>query len=87
MPTYEYACESCGCVFEKFQSIMANPVEKCTKCAGKVRRLISGGSGILFKGSGFYTTDYRGNDYKKKADSETSETKTDGTVTEGCDNE
>ncbi|MBN2188488.1 MAG: hypothetical protein JW699_03460 [Chitinispirillaceae bacterium] len=73
MPTYEYECEKCGYVFEEFQSITAEPLETCRKegCGGKVHRLLSGGGGFLFKGSGFYTTDYRSESYKKTAKSET----------------
>lgn len=57
MPTYDYRCESCG-VFEKFQQITAKPLAKCPTCGKKVRRLIGKGSGIIFRGSGFYATDY-----------------------------
>jgi putative FmdB family regulatory protein len=57
MPTYEYRCEN-GHTFEEFQSIVANPVEICPVCGAKVERLISGGTGLIFKGSGFYITDY-----------------------------
>ena len=70
MPTYDYECNKCKHQFEKFQSIMDKPVSKCPKCGGKPRRLIGGGAGILFKGSGFYQTDYRSEGYKKKAESE-----------------
>jgi len=59
MPTYEYACQHCGHTFELFQKINDKPVEKCPKCAKHVKRLIGSGSGIIFKGSGFYATDYR----------------------------
>ena len=59
MPTYEYECESCGYRFEKFQSITAKPLKKCPKCGKKLKRLIGEGSGIIFKGSGFYATDYK----------------------------
>ena len=59
MPTYEYECRKCGHVFEKFQAITAAPVKTCPKCKGKVARLLSGGAGIIFKGSGFYQTDYK----------------------------
>lgn len=71
MPTYEYKCEACGHAFEQFQSIMAKPTRKCPKCGkAKVRRLISTGGGMIFKGSGFYITDYRSEGYKasEKAD-------------------
>jgi len=59
MPTYEYECTACGHTFELFQNITAQPVSLCPKCKKKVRRLIGGGGGIIFKGSGFYATDYR----------------------------
>jgi putative FmdB family regulatory protein len=59
MPTYEYECAKCGAVFEAFQSMSASPLDKCVKCGDKkVRRLIGAGAGIIFKGSGFYATDY-----------------------------
>jgi len=60
MPTYEYVCEECGYRFERFQSMTEEPVKTCPKCGGKVRRLISTGAGIIFKGPGFYATDYGG---------------------------
>ncbi len=59
MPTYEYECNECGYTFEVFQKISADPVETCPKCGGHVHRLIGGGMGVIFKGSGFYTTDYK----------------------------
>ena len=59
MPTYEYECRKCGHRFEKFQSITAAPVKTCPKCRGRVARLLSGGAGIIFRGSGFYQTDYK----------------------------
>lgn len=59
MPTYDYECRKCGHRFEKFQSITAAPVKTCPKCKGRVARLLSGGAGIIFKGSGFYQTDYK----------------------------
>ena len=65
MPTYEYECEACGEKFEIFQSIKAEPIKKCPKCGKKVRRLIGAGAGVIFKGSGFYATDYRSDSYKK----------------------
>ncbi|RPJ07373.1 MAG: zinc ribbon domain-containing protein [Spirochaetaceae bacterium] len=57
MPTYDYKCTSCGNRFEAFQKISDAPLEKCPKCKKKVKRLISAGLGIIFKGSGFYSTD------------------------------
>jgi putative FmdB family regulatory protein len=59
MPTYEYACTQCGHRFEEFQSIQAAPIRECPACAGRVERLINGGAGLIFKGSGFYLTDYK----------------------------
>jgi putative FmdB family regulatory protein len=66
MPTYDYLCDSCGHGFEKFQSITARPLRKCPKCGKKqLKRLIGMGAGIIFKGSGFYETDYRSESYKE----------------------
>lgn len=74
MPTYEYQCDNCGYKFEEFQKMTDAPLKKCPKCKknGKVHRLISAGAGIIFKGSGFYATDYRSSDYKKRASEEKS---------------
>ncbi len=69
MPTYEYQCQKCKKRHETLQSITAKPLTKCPKCSGRLKRLISSGSGFLFKGGGFYITDYRSksyNDAKKK---------------------
>src|ERR1051325_8645140 len=74
MPTYEYECKDCGSVFDVFQSIKAPALRKahCENCGAMrpVRRLISTGGAVLFKGSGFYQTDYRREHYKKAAESE-----------------
>lgn len=59
MPTYEYECEACGHAFERFQRMKDEPIRNCPECGGSVRRLISTGGGLLFKGPGFYATDYR----------------------------
>lgn len=59
MPTYEYECTNCAYSFEAFQKITDSPLDKCPKCKKKLRRLISSGAGIIFKGSGFYATDYK----------------------------
>jgi putative FmdB family regulatory protein len=59
MPTYEYRCLKCGAEFEHFQKMTDEPLETCPECKGDVRRLISRGGGVLFKGTGFYATDYR----------------------------
>jgi putative FmdB family regulatory protein len=78
MPTYEYACEKCGQNFDAFQSMRDAPFRECPKelCRlprwghGKVKRLLGTGAGIIFKGSGFYTTDYRSSSYKEAAKKE-----------------
>jgi putative FmdB family regulatory protein len=59
MPTYEYECQDCSYTFEEFQRITDKPLDKCPKCGGPARRIISGGAGFIFKGSGFYVTDYK----------------------------
>ena len=70
MPTYEYECTRCGHRFEEFQKITDAPVATCPECQGPVKRLISGGSGLHFKGSGFYITENRSEGYKKQHKSE-----------------
>ena len=86
MPTYDYECKKCGHQFEAIQSIKDEPLKKCLKSEcpdgtgkGNVQRLIGGGGGLLFKGSGFYITDYRSDSYKKsaKADSATPSSSSD----------
>ena len=86
MPTYDYECENCGHQFELFQSITARPTKKCPDCGKmKLHRLIGAGAGIIFKGSGFYQTDYRSdsyneakkNDTKPAADKDTTKKKDD----------
>lgn len=70
MPTYEYVCTSCGNEFEMVQRITEPPRQRCPKCRCKVTRRPGRGAGILFKGSGFYATDYRSSEYKAKAKAE-----------------
>ncbi|MFM8583882.1 MAG: FmdB family zinc ribbon protein [Planctomycetaceae bacterium] len=71
MPTYDYICDACSHVWEEFQSITAEPTKKCPECKKKkARRRIGSGAGILFKGTGFYQTDYRSDSYKKAADAD-----------------
>jgi putative FmdB family regulatory protein len=72
MPTYEYTCGNCGHQFEHFQSITASPLRRCPACGkNKLKRLIGAGAGVIFKGTGFYQTDYRSEGYKKAKESET----------------
>lgn len=85
MPTYDYECSQCGHKWEEFQSITAKPLRKCPECGKlKAKRVIGAGGGIIFKGSGFYQTDYRSSSYKKdaaadsKAQSPSSDSKSSG---------
>jgi putative FmdB family regulatory protein len=81
MPTYDYECDACGHEFELFQSISDPVKKKCPACGKpKLRRLFGTGAAVVFKGSGFYQTDYRSESYKKAADKDkpASETKSDG---------
>ncbi|WP_428389832.1 FmdB family zinc ribbon protein [Mucisphaera sp.] len=76
MPTYEYQCEACEHQFEEFQSITAKPLRKCPSCSKpKLKRLIGTGAGVIFKGSGFYETDYRSEGYQKSAKAESESAK------------
>jgi len=80
MPTYDYECDACGHRFEQFQQISASPLKKCPECKkSKLRRLFGIGAALMFKGSGFYQTDYRSESYKKGAekDKPASESKSD----------
>jgi len=71
MPTYEYKCSGCDKVTEVFQSITAKPIKKCPECGKlKLKRMLGTGAGLIFKGSGFYQTDYRSESYKKAAEGE-----------------
>ncbi len=89
MPTYEYECRKCKQVFEKFQTMTAEPLKYCPKCHGRVKRLLGTGAGFIFKGSGFYVTDYRSSNYRSGAKSDApGATKTDSsekTKTENAD--
>lgn len=72
MPTYDYVCQACGHALELFQSMSEAPKRKCPECGKlKLKRQIGMGAGIVFKGSGFYETDYRSDSYKKSAEAET----------------
>lgn len=70
MPTYEYECRKCRHTFEEFQSMTAEPLRTCPQCGGRIDRLIGTGAGVLFRGSGFYQTDYRSESYRKGASAE-----------------
>ena len=96
MPTYEYQCDACEHRFEEFQSFSEEPLKKCPECKKKkLRRLLGTGAAIIFKGSGFYETDYRSDSYKqgakaeadaskpKEAASKESKTDTSGGTSEG----
>ena len=78
MPTYQYHCPNCGHCFEEFQSITDDPIEICPQCGQKTHRVISGGSGFLFKGSGFYITDNRSKQYQKDAAKDKPSSTSDG---------
>jgi len=78
MPTYDYKCNACGHTFEEFQSMSAPHLKKCPKCGKlKLERLIGTGAALMFKGSGFYITDYRSDSYKKAAEADKSSGKPD----------
>jgi putative FmdB family regulatory protein len=71
MPTYDYVCEACEHTWEEFKPITSKPTKKCPECGKpRARRKIGPGAGIIFKGSGFYQTDYRSDSYKKAADAD-----------------
>jgi putative FmdB family regulatory protein len=93
MPTYDYQCDACGHRFEEFQSITAEALKKCPECSRKkLRRLIGAGVGLIFKGSGFYCTDYRSSSYSKAAAAEngssksSSEGSSNGSAKSGSEN-
>jgi putative FmdB family regulatory protein len=75
MPTYEYECKSCGYTFDAFQRMSDEPLKTCPQCGQDVRRLINGGTGVIFKGSGFYVTDKKGGKSSLPADSSKSPAK------------
>jgi putative FmdB family regulatory protein len=76
MPTYDYVCDACDHTFDEFQHMSDEPLKKCPKCGKKkLRRLFGSGAAIIFKGSGFYETDYRSDSYKKGAEADASQAK------------
>ena len=87
MPTYEYECKGCGYNFDVFQNIKDEPLKICPECGKELRRLINGGTGVIFKGGGFYVTDKGGSGKsgEKAGDSaKATETKTSGTGSSPC---
>jgi putative FmdB family regulatory protein len=81
MPTYDYECRDCGHEFELFQAMSEDPIRVCPECGGEVRRLIGGGMGVIFRGSGFYVTDNRGaggNGSKRKEEASADSSGTSG---------
>jgi putative FmdB family regulatory protein len=84
MPTYEYHCDACEHNFDEFQSINDKPLKKCPKCGkSKLRRVFGAGAAIIFKGSGFYQTDYRSESYKAAAKADQESSKSDKSSTDG----
>ena len=81
MPTYEYECQKCGHRFDAFQSMSADRLKDCPekRCKGKLKRLIGAGAGLIFKGSGFYITEYRSDSYKKAAKKDSASASSGGT--------
>ena len=85
MPTYGYECKSCRHTFDVFQSMKDEPLKTCPECGKEIRRLINGGTGVIFKGGGFYVTDKNGKPGKTAGDgSKTTETKTSGAESAPC---
>jgi putative FmdB family regulatory protein len=66
MPSYDFKCSKCHYIFERFKPISSSSREKCPKCGGRAYRMLSCGTGLIFKGSGFYVTDHRSAEYKRK---------------------
>ena len=85
MPTYEYECQKCQHRYELYQSIKDAPKKTCPQCKGRVKRLLGTGAGLLFKGSGFYITDYRKAGYKEAAKKDTAAPNTSSTSSTGSD--
>ncbi len=84
MPTYEYECLECGANFEAFQKMSDDVIKECPQCQGSLRRLISSGAGVIFKGSGFYATDYKNKDKLPKETKSTTEDACSGCDQSAC---
>jgi putative FmdB family regulatory protein len=82
MPTYDYKCSDCDYSFEVFQKITEDPLQVCPECSGKLKRLIGPGAGPIFKGSGFYQTDYKTNIKPTKTESKSTDKKTESAPSE-----
>jgi len=86
MPTYEYKCEDCSHVFEAFHGMTEDPLEECPKCGEKaLRRLIGGGAGIIFKGSGFWETDYKRSNSSGNSESTSGDSSSDSSSSDDGD--
>lgn len=86
MPTYEYECQSCGHQFDQFQNMSDDPLEVCPSCSeSALKRLVGGGIGIIFKGSGFYVTDSKSSGSPKKAETKTSDSSSTTDSSAGAD--
>jgi putative FmdB family regulatory protein len=83
MPTYDYRCKECGHQFQTLQRMTDEPLSECPECAGTLKRLIGAGAGLLFKGSGFYITDYRSDSYQKAAAKDKKPAKTESSSDSG----
>jgi putative FmdB family regulatory protein len=82
MPTYDYECLKCGKISETFHKISDPPLKECPYCKGKVKKLIGGGTGLIFKGSGFYITDYKNKDRRQSHEKPKSEIKPQNKATQ-----
>ena len=85
MPTYDYKCTNCNYTFEYFQPMTAEPLTECPNCKGTVKRIIGKGAGPIFKGSGFYQTDYKSNSSQNKSSSKTDNTQKRGEKKSGTE--
>jgi len=85
MPTYDYRCKECGVTFELFQKMSDNPIKNCIECNGEVKRLIGGGLKPIFKGSGFYETDYKSKKKSSKKETKTVAPKSEKKVSKKVD--
>lgn len=85
MPTYDYECKGCGHIFEYFQNMSDDPLSECPKCGSEVKRLIGGGLGVIFKGSGFYVTDNKKSSSNSASSGEAGTSKKSDSSSSGSD--